>query len=242
MAVNYKGRAQKSTSTGTLTFSAADFNTSLVAGDLLVACIAGVDANAVEATVNSPAGWVNRVNYFVLGSDIAVVDIWTKEYSALDTTYSFTDGSEFGTTFDILGTILVLSGHNSASPISGSYSFDQGTTATSQVIPSLTTAHANTMLVASAIMSGTTTAYSSTGTMTERATVSEATAPARLVAATEEFAGPGATGTRTFTAGAAGIVYAMVIIAVREAPAPSTSPRVVATVRPSAAVHRSTRW
>lgn len=224
MPIAYRSRAQVGSTTATATVAQADFDAAPQAGDLLVATATGWGApdGGTDPSLTTPTGWT-RHTFIQTGDGTAFDDGWlgvfTKAWTSGDTTYAFTNTSgALGVTVEV----VALSGADTTTPNAGT-STGAGT-GTSQTVASVTAAVADCLLVAAAATWGTTTAYSSTGTMTQRGTASTTGGGfTRSVAATEALTASGATGTRTFTAGAAGTYWASAAIAVRPFVAPTTS-------------------
>lgn len=217
MAIGYRGRAQVGSGTTTATVVQANFDVAPQSGDLLVAFASGhgsPDAGT-GSRITTPTGWTPETvtdNGDGSGFDQGSLHIFTKLWTSGDTAYTFNnpDAGGAGVTVEI----IALSGVDTTTPNAGTAT--TGGTGTAQTIPSVTAADVNCWLLAAAATWGTTTAYSSTGTMTQRGTASESGgAFTRSVAATEALTALGATGTRTFTAGAAGTYYASAAIAIR---------------------------
>jgi hypothetical protein len=240
MPVGYRGRATGAAFGSSVTVAQADFDVAPQAGDLLVAITFSIALNANGGSAfSTPSGWSRYGGngaFTDFTTDEIFVDGFTKSWSGSDTTYTFATS----TAVDACHVLIVaLSSANNASPTDGFDFPGSGAPASSQVLTSVSPAFANGMLIGAAATSGTSAAYTATGTMTNRGSAATAGRMASVVA-TEALTSAGATGTRTFTAGVAGNFWAGAIVAIREQVTftPSGEP----IVAPSVAALRGSAW
>jgi len=217
MAIEYKGRAIKSGLGPSLTISEGDFNVTPVVNDLIVCLVISSAADGDGgSTPDLPAGFTSAYP-----SLTPAIGAFASQFGGADSRLGakpWVAGDSYTATGNDYMTFIALSfsGVDSASPFHTSVAGVTNGTGTSQVLPSISPDAGYAMLVGFAFTGNTTAAYTSTGTMTNRATASATTHVTVIASEGPLGSAAGATGTRTFTAGAAGSNWAGGLIALRE--------------------------
>lgn len=185
--------------------------TGSVAGDVLVAYIA---TRGGSSTITSPAGWTSVTS--AASSTALKGGVFTKAYSASDTTYGFT----LSASAKAAGIIVGYSGADvvSVADVANSQANASSTTMTA---PSITTTQANTMLVG-LYASATSTTYTAGSSMTLRgqtASSGSGSASTKVTIGAQDItqASAAATGTKTMAASAAAVSVGA-LVALRPAP------------------------